>query len=253
MSVLAIIQARFNSSRLPGKVLLDLEGRTVLERVVERVARASRVDEVVVATSTAEHDELIAELCARKGIKVFRGSLDDVLDRFYQCARSLRPDTVVRITADCPMIDPAVIDMVIEAHMRNGAVYTANILKETFPDGEDVEVFSFTALERAWKAAKLQSEREHVTPYIRKNPDLFKQHNVECPRDLSAQRWTLDNEEDLALIKAVYAALYTKSPFFGLEEIARFLHSRPEVGELNARIKRNEGYAASLKKDQEKT
>lgn len=253
MSVLAIIQARFNSSRLPGKVLLDLEGRTVLERVVERVAHARRVDEVVVATSTAEHDGRIAELCGERGIKVFRGALDDVLDRFYQCARPLRPDAVVRITADCPLIDPAVIDMVVEAHTKDGADYTANILEETFPDGEDVEVFSFAALERAWKEAVLVSEREHVTPYIRKNPALFKQRNVGCSRDLSAERWTLDNEEDFALIKAVYAALHPKSPFFGLEEIEGFLRSHPEVEKLNAHIKRNEGYAASLKKDQEKT
>ena len=253
MSVLAIIQARFNSSRLPGKVLLDLEGRTVLERVVERVARARRVDEVVVATSTAEHDGRIAELCLKKDIKVFRGSLDDVLDRFYQCARSRQADAIVRITADCPLIDPAVINQVVGAHLAGGADYTCNTMPETFPDGQDVEVFSFAALERAWKEAALGSEREHVTSYLRKNPGLFKLRNVACGRDLSTQRWTLDNEEDYALIKAVYAALHPKDPFFGMEGVENFLRGRPELERLNSHIERNEGYAASLKKDREKT
>jgi spore coat polysaccharide biosynthesis protein SpsF len=161
--IICIIQARFNSTRLPGKVLLDLGGKTVLERVVERVSGSHLIDKIVVATTIREDDSRIAQLCSMKGICVYRGSEDDVLDRYYQAATTGRASHVVRITADCPLIDPEIIDRVIKTHLDNKADYTSNVLKETFPDGQDVEIFTFQALDRAWKEARLPSQREHVT------------------------------------------------------------------------------------------
>ncbi len=246
---LAIIQARMGATRLTGKVMLDLEGKTVLERVIERVRAAKLVDEVMVATTNAENDKRIIDLCNTIGIKVFAGSENDVLDRYYQAALSIKPDHVVRITADCPLMDPKIIDAVIKLHLEEAADYTANILEETFPDGEDVEVMTFAALKTAWGNAGLISEREHVTPYIRKNPGLFKLVNYMAGENLSAKRWTLDNVEDYEFIKKVYSHLYKKNPLFGMEEILALLINEPNLEDINNHIIRNEGYAKSLRED----
>jgi spore coat polysaccharide biosynthesis protein SpsF (cytidylyltransferase family) len=165
--IVAIIQARMGSSRLPGKTIADVAGRPLLLHVVERTQRARRVDKVVVATTDRSSDDPIADLCQREGIQCFRGSEDDVLDRFYRTAQAHGADVVVRITADCPLIDAAVIDKVIARFQAGDCDYVSNILRYTYPDGLDTEVFSFAALERAWREAKKPSEREHVTPYLR--------------------------------------------------------------------------------------
>ena len=177
--IIVIIQARVGSTRLSSKVLLDLEGRTVLERVVERTKKSEFVSDVIVATTVAAADLKIADLCASKGIRAYRGSENDVLDRYYQAAKLFEASHVVRITADCPLIDPKVIDDVLKLHLKEKSDYTTNTIKETFPDGEDVEVFTFAALTKAWKDAALSSEREHVTPYIRNHPEIFKHSNLE--------------------------------------------------------------------------
>ncbi|MDD5137068.1 MAG: glycosyltransferase family protein [Candidatus Omnitrophica bacterium] len=247
--IVAIIQARIGSTRLPGKVLLGLEGRTVLEHVVNRVGESALVDDVVVATTASKKDLKIAGLCAKKKILVFRGSEDDVLDRFYQAAKSYCADHVVRITADCPIIDHKVIDEVLRLHLRKKSDYTSNVLKETFPDGEDVEVFKFKTLKKAWEAARLPSEREHVTPYIRKNPKLFKLSNLACRTDLSGKRWTLDEKDDYLFMKKVFNALFKKNNFFGIEEILELLRAHPEYETINRGIGRNEGYVKSLRAD----
>lgn len=249
MKVVAIIQARMNSSRLPGKILKDLAGKVVLERVIERVQAARLVDQVVVATTVNKEDDAVQELCRALKIKFFRGSEDDVLDRFYNAANMVGADCVVRITADCPFIDPAVIDKVVAAHFANNVDYTANTLKETYPDGEDVEIFSFAALEKAWSEARLSSEREHVTPYLRKHPEIFKLFNVECDKDLSAKRWTLDNQEDFDFIKKVYNALYNDKKIFTMQEILEFLVQHGDFENINKHIGRNQGYKKSLRND----
>jgi spore coat polysaccharide biosynthesis protein SpsF (cytidylyltransferase family) len=248
MKIIAIIQARLGSTRLPGKVLLDLEGRTVLEHVVRRVKSSKHVDDVIVATTINMDDLEIVKLCTNLGIRVYCGSEDDVLDRYYQTARRFKADHIVRITSDCPLIDPVVIDEVIKLHFLDEADYSTNTIKETYPDGEDVEVFTFEALKQTWKNANLASEREHVTPYLRKNP-AFKIASLESKKDLSNKRWTLDNPEDYEFIKLIYKNLYNKNQLFGMEEILKFIDRNPEVEMINKSITRNEGYLKSLKED----
>lgn len=243
---LCIIQARVESTRLPSKVLLDLYGKSVLERVLERTSASRLVSKVAVATGIGKENLPIVRICATKGIPVFCGSEEDVLDRFYQLAKLFNPENVVRITADCPLIDPAVIDLVIKNHMRSGADYTSNNAPPTFPDGEDVEIFTFSALRDAWKNASLMSEREHVTPYIRKHK--FDLHCVQNKIDLSSKRWTLDDPEDYKFIKAVYQAFKGKN-MFAMNDVLRLLAKNPKMEKINAGISRNEGYKKSLRED----
>ena len=248
MKVIAVIQARLGSTRLPGKVLLDLEGKSVLEHVIIRVKSSKFVNDVIVATTINKDDLEIVKLCANLGISVYCGSEDDVLDRYYQTARLFKADLIVRITSDCPLIDPMVIDEVISLHVREKADFTSNTIKETYPDGEDIEVFTFVALKEAWKKAKLSSEREHVTPFMRKNP-AFKLANLEYNRDISHKRWTLDNPEDYDFIKSIYKNIYIEKPYFGMEEILKFIDKNPGIEKINQNINRNEGYLKSLKED----
>lgn len=247
--IIAIIQARVGSTRLPNKVLLDLEGKTVLEHVINRVSKSKLVSETAVATTVLEEDLKIVNLCSGKGVRVYCGSEDDVLDRFYEAARLFGADHIVRVTADCPLIDYKVIDDVLSLHLNNKSEYTSNIIEETFPDGEDIEVLTFEVLKRIWQDAKLSSEREHVTPYIRKRPGIFKLSNLACGKDLSEKRWTLDEERDYNFIKIIYNALYKKNKFFGIKEILEFLKAHPEYEKINSRIGRNEGYLKSVKND----
>ena len=249
MKIVAIIQARMGSTRLPGKALIKIEDKTVLEHVIRRVQACHLVDAVVVATTVSKGDLPIVKLCAEKGISVYCGSEDDVLDRYYQAAKLFSAETVIRITADCPLMDPQVIEAVVRKHIKDGADYTSNIIDETFPDGEDVEVFSVAALKKAWLEAKLSSEREHVTPYIRKSPNIFKLASVSNQIDLSQKRWTLDNQEDLLFISGIFASLYPKDPIFGMKEILSFLAGNPALEEINGHLSRNEGYAKSLRED----
>lgn len=249
MKVISIIQARVASTRLANKVLFDLEGKTVLEHVLDRVRRSKSIHDVIVATTVEKRDLAIVKLCAAGGVSVFCGSESDVLDRYYQAARLVKPEHIARITSDCPLIDPAIIDKVVERHLAGESDYTSNAIKETYPDGEDVEVFTFRALEKAWKEARLSSEREHVSPYIRKRTDIFKTVNVECEKDLSDKRWTLDNREDYEFIKEIYKNLYRKNPLFGMKEILGFLEKNPHLEKINKHIARNEGYQKSLKND----
>ncbi|PWB52450.1 MAG: hypothetical protein C3F06_07795 [Candidatus Methanoperedenaceae archaeon] len=248
MRIIAIIQARLGSTRLSGKVLLDLKGKTVLEQVIDRVRASRFIDDVIIATTIIKEDLKIVKLCADHGIRVYCGSENDVLERYYETARLFGADHIVRITSDCPMIDPSIIDDVIDLHLKEKADYTSNTLKETYPDGQDVEIFTFMSLKNAWKNAKLTSEREHVTPYIRNNPE-FKLVNMECGEDMSNKRWTLDNSEDYEFIKIIFENLYDKNPLFSMEEIVKLINEKPEIERINENIDRNEGYKKSLRED----
>jgi len=247
--MIAILQARVSSTRLPGKVLEDILGEPMIFRQIERALRSGRIEGLMVATSSDVSDDPLADLCRRKGIECFRGDLDDVLDRFYHAALQCGPDHIVRITGDCPLLDPEVMDGVIEKHIEGNYDYTSNTAPATFPDGLDVEVFRFSALVDAWREARLPSEREHVTPYIRNNPDRYRMGNLLNGEDLSSLRWTVDERRDLDFVRRVYEYLYPEKPAFGMKDVLNLLKQKPKLMEINSGISRNEGYSKSLRKD----
>ena len=249
MTVLAILQARMSSSRLPGKVMADLAGEPMLARQVERLRRCRTLDRLVLATSTEPADDALAAMAPRIGIDCFRGSLDDVLDRFHAAAAGRGADHIVRLTADCPLADPALIDRLVELHVAGGHDYSSNTLTPGYPDGLDAEVMRTEALEAAWREATLPSEREHVTRFLYTRPDRFRLGSLAGDTDLSDQRWTVDTPEDLALVRAVYAALYPANPSFGTQNILDFLAAHPEIAALNRVHRRNEGLERSLAQD----
>jgi glutamate-1-semialdehyde aminotransferase/spore coat polysaccharide biosynthesis protein SpsF (cytidylyltransferase family)/predicted dehydrogenase len=243
--VVAIIQARMGSSRLPGKSLADIEGRPMLVRVIERAKRARLVDRVVVATTTAPVDDVIEKLCRENDVRCYRGSENDVLDRFYAAARAEKASQIVRITADCPLIDPEVIDRVVKRFQRGDVDYASNAMVRSYPDGLDTEVFSFSALERAWHEARKTSEREHVTPYLRS--EKFRTANVENDSTSMYQhyRWTVDELEDLEFIRSVYRAFHNKESF-GMTDVLQLLQRNPGLEKMNSEIVSNRGYYKSL-------
>lgn len=247
--MIGVLQARAGSSRLPGKVLRPLLGEPMLARQIERLRRCERIDRLVVATSMETSDDAIDALCHKLSINCYRGSLNDVLDRFYQAARDYGATQVVRLTGDCPLADPRIIDDVIVAHLEHGNDYTSNTLQPTYPDGLDVEVFRFTCLDVAWREATLSSQREHVTPFIYQHPERFRLENVRSVEDMSQLRWTVDEPEDFEFVRRVYEALYPVKPDFGTNEILDLLHRQPELATLNAGRQRNEGFACSQAAD----
>jgi glutamate-1-semialdehyde-2,1-aminomutase len=249
MKVVAIVQARMGSTRLPGKVLKLLAGRSMLWRVLRRARAARGIDEVVLATTTEPEDRALEPVARELGVRVVFGHPTDVLDRYYQAAKASGAGAIVRVTADCPFLDPEVVDACVELYLSSGKAYASNVIKRTFPDGLDVEVFSFAALEAAWSEAKLASEREHVTPFIWKNPTRFPAAELVRETDLSAMRWSVDNPEDLALAQAVYDGLGSDDRLFGYRELLQFLEKRPDLAALNAGIGINEGYAKSVRED----
>ena len=247
--ILAILQARLSSTRLPGKVLKPILGMPMLLRQIERVRRARGIDRLVLATSDDPSDDAIEKLCRENDIECFRGNLNDVLDRFYQAAKAVKPDYVVRLTGDCPLIDPEIIDRVIRHGIDGKFDYASNTIKPTFPDGLDVEVFRFGCLETSWREATLPSQREHVTPFIHQQPGRFKIGNYAGAQNLSHLRWTVDETLDFELIKQIYESLYPAKPDFDTNDVLALLDRRPELKTLNTAHERNEGYQRSLAKD----
>ncbi|MDD2806187.1 MAG: glycosyltransferase family protein [Elusimicrobiales bacterium] len=235
-----IIQARMSSTRLPGKVAKELPyggGITVLEQVVRRMKKCSLADEVIVATTTGRDDDLVVRLARKAGAKTFRGSREDVLARYYGAAGKYRLDTVVRITSDCPCADPALVDSLLRLHARRGADYTANVVKLTYPDGFDAEVFSFAALQRAHRQGRTRPEREHVTFYIRSRPAEFKIASLQAPAGQRRPdlRVTLDTPDDYLLLCAVYDNLYARGGTFGFAEVMDLFLRKPWLEEINRR------------------
>jgi spore coat polysaccharide biosynthesis protein SpsF (cytidylyltransferase family) len=249
MNVLGILQARVSSSRLPGKVLRPVLGQPMIARQIERLKRARTLDALVLATSTDASDDALARWAADANMPVYRGSLDDVLDRFVCAARLYAPRHVVRLTGDCPLADWTVIDRVVARHLVCGADYTSNTIDPTWPDGLDVEVMTMAALETAWREAAAPFQREHVTQFIVGQPARFRLENVRGDADLSALRWTVDEPADLELVEAVYAALYPANPAFDTADILAFLQRNPRWMTHNTRHRRNEGLARSLMRE----
>ena len=252
IKVIAITQARVGSTRLPGKVLLPLGEDTLLGIHLERLKKSKAIDDCIVATTQEEGSEKIIDIASDKGALVYQGSLEDVLDRFYQAAIPHRPTHVVRVTSDCPLIDPELIDKVVKEAVKGGYDYYANILVEDFPDGQDIEVCTFEALEKAWKEAKSKVYREHVTPFIRNNSSfrggmMFKSGNYPAPANYNHVRMTVDEPLDLEVLQWLVGELgldkdwltYTKHMLANEDKLA------------NATIQRNEGYLKSLKEDSE--
>lgn len=247
---LAVLQARMSSSRLPGKVLAELQGAPMLLRQIDRIRRARLLDRLIVATSADAGDDQLATVVAGAGTEVFRGSLDDVLGRFMGAAASVDCQHVVRLTGDCPLADPDVIDAVVAHHFVTDADITTNSVVATFPDGLDVEVMRADALRRAATEASAAFEREHVTQFLYRRPTEFRIVHYKQPRNLSHLRWTVDEPRDLELVRAIYAALFPVNPAFGMHDVLRLLASRPDLAELNVGPERNEGLAKSLAHDQ---
>ncbi|MBN2752907.1 MAG: glycosyltransferase family protein [Rhodospirillaceae bacterium] len=246
---IGILQARVSSTRLPGKVLKPLLGTPMLIRQTERLQHSQELDDLIVATSINPADQAIVDLCTRHGITCSRGNLHDVLDRMHSAALAAEADVIVRLTGDCPLTDPTVIDLVIQRFFASPCDYASNTLCPTFPDGLDVEVMTFAALDRAWKEARLPSEREHVTPYIYKHPDVFSLQSITQSPDLSALRWTVDDPADFSLVESIYEALYPTNPYFSMGDILGLLEQRPDIATLGSKATRNEGYTASLRHD----
>lgn len=246
---IAVLQARMSSTRLPGKVLLLTCGMPLLQHQIERIRRCRTIDVFVVATSDSPSDRPIVALCQRLGVAVFSGSLDDVLDRTVRAARPHAPEWLVRLTGDCPLADPAVIDEVVDACRQGGVDYASNALRPTFPDGLDAECMRFAVLEEAWREARKPSEREHVTPFIHTQPGRYALREVQRSPDLSALRWTVDDPADFVLVSQIYEHLYANKPDFATDDILQLLRDHPELAALNSSTVRNEGYLRSLQKE----
>ncbi len=237
--IVAIIQARIGSTRLPGKVLKELAGQPMLWHVVNRARQAKTPSETIVATTTQPEDDAVVQLCERQGWTYFRGSADDVLDRYYRAALVFKAELIVRINADCPLIDPHIIDYVIKAHLSSGADYTFCGVIGGFPLGLDTEVFNFKTLERTYREAKQDYEREHVTPYIYEHPGIFKINSVKATGKLKRPdlRLTVDTKEDFELIEAIYQRLYRNGKIFYIEDVIELLDEHPELTAINAGIR----------------
>lgn len=236
--VVVIIQARMSSTRLPGKVLKRIKDKPMLWHVVNRVKSTNRVNKVVIATTTNKKDDRIEAFCFENRINFYRGSEKDVLDRYYHCAKLSKADIVVRITCDNPFIDPQIIDLVISAYLKNINNYSgaSNVIERTYPRGLDTEVFSFDILEIAWKEAKRDYQREHVTNYLYENPERFKLLSVKNKKDLSNFRWTVDEQRDFEFAKIVYDKLYRDKKIFFMKEILDLIEKDPYLANINSDI-----------------
>lgn len=238
MKTVIIDQARMTSTRLPEKVMKEVLGKPLLEYQIERLRGANEADEVVIATTTNNTDQPIVELCNRLEVAYYRGSEEDVLSRYYEAATEFGADIVVRVTSDCPLIDPAIVDKVIKHYKdnRDSYDYVSNTLTRTYPRGMDTEVFSYKVLHDAFYNAKEQPEREHVTPYICWQPECFRLGNVSNHENQSQYRWTVDQIEDFLLIENIIKALYPNNPQFNMTDVLILLKENPKWVKLNAGV-----------------
>jgi spore coat polysaccharide biosynthesis protein SpsF len=237
---LAILQARFTSRRLPGKVLMPILGAPMLEHHIARLRRSLRISRLVLATSVDASDDPVAGLARKLGVDCYRGSLEDVLERFHAAAARYRARNIVRLTGDCPLADWEIIDRVIELHELSGADFASNTIERTYPRGLDVEVFTGAALERAQSEAMSPYEREHVTPYIEDHPEHFSVANLAADRNLSHWRWTVDEPEDFRFVEQVYGKLYPAKPDFRTADIVALLEREPHLQAVNRHVRQQE-------------
>lgn len=249
MKTVAIVQARMASTRLPNKVLADIAGKPMLRRLLDRINSVPEIDDLVVATTTNSEDDVLAEWLASNGYECYRGSSDDVLERFVQAAEGRHAELVVRVTADDPLKDPGITSQLIGVLKSDPSVdYASNTIEPTWPEGLDIEVVRLSALHRAHREATLKSDREHVTTYIWNRPDIFNLYSLRWHRNLSHWRWTVDKPADLELIRRIFAR-FVDCPLVGYCEIVDWLERHPYVPAINAGTIRNEGYLKSLKSE----
>lgn len=250
MSVILVTQARIGSSRLPGKVLKKIGNKTLLDIHLERIKKSKLVDEIIVATTTEEGSQKIVDIADNQDVGYYKGSIDNVLDRFYKSVAAKAPDWIVRVTSDCPLLDPDVIDLVISTALKNDVDYCSNTLFEDFPDGQDVEVFKFSALKKAWEEATSIVDKEHVTPYIHRNSsvkggNLFTSLDVPCFKNYNQIRMTVDEPEDFEVITWIINQVGAGKTWI---EYVEFMEENKEKL-INSSIIRNEGYLKSIKKE----
>lgn len=251
MKIIAVTQARVGSTRLPAKILKEVNGETLLETHLKRILQSTKISLLKVATTTEDGSDQIVEIANKVGVRSFKGSVNDVLDRFYQTVKDEKPDYIVRLTSDCPLIDANIIDQVIDLAIESDADYVSNTLELSYPDGMDCECFKFSALEKAWKEATMKSDREHVTPYIWRNStlkggDIFKSESLKNGEDWSDIRITVDTPEDFEVIRHILLDLGANKK---CEEYVKFIKRHKEISDINASFGRNEGYEKSLKQD----
>jgi spore coat polysaccharide biosynthesis protein SpsF (cytidylyltransferase family) len=238
-----------SSTRLPGKVMLDLAGKPVIAQVFHQLSFSKRISKTVLATSTKEDDNILIEWAEKSKTPFYRGSIDNVLERFYKGAKYFNADIIVRVTGDCPLIDPEIIDLMLDKFIESDLDYFTNNNPPTFPDGLDVEIFSLVSFEKVYRLAKLPSELEHVTPFYKTRNNIFKAENYLCVKDLQNYRWTLDTKEDYELIKIIYSNLFKENSFISYKDVLKLFDSEKELNKINQHINRNEGYISSLEKD----
>lgn len=244
VSVVCIMQARTGSTRLPEKVLKKIKNKTILEHDIDRVLKAKSVDELVIATTEKEEDNVIVDIAKNCSVGHYRGSEDNVLSRYYFAAKKYNAEIVIRITSDCPLIDPQIIDDMVNEFLKlrknENLDYLSNKVKMTFPRGLDVEVFTFDALEKTFLEATQKFEKEHVTPYIYLNPNKFKIKNYENDTNYSMFRWTLDTEEDFLLIKTIYDHLYNENKMFLFKDVLKYVQENPKISKLNDHVRQKD-------------
>ena len=250
LNTVLITQARYGSTRLPGKILKEINSESLLEIHLKRLKRCKNISKIIVATTDKPEDKVIYDYAIDHSLNSFRGSESDVLDRFYKAVKNEKPDWIVRVTSDCPLIDPILVDKLIEFAHNNNIDYCSNTLIENYPDGQDIEVFKFSALKAAWKNTNLSSDREHVTPYIRNNSDfkgatIFKALNYPCAMNYSKVRMTVDEPKDFELIKVLIKDLGTSKTWL---EYTNYIIKK-DLNRINNSIIRNEGLLKSLKND----
>lgn len=239
MKKVAIIQARSGSTRLPGKIFKEICGKPMLWHVINRLSYSVQIDNMVIATTTAPEDDSTEKFCIENKIEYYRGSVENVLSRYCEAALQSGAEIIIRITSDCPLIDPAIIDRMLEQFISSGQTidYMSNVVERTFPRGLDTEIMTFDSLSKAAKEAVSSFDREHVTPYIYNNPDRFKVTNFKNEKDYSRYRWTVDTIEDFNLITQIYNELYVPNKLFLLDDIIDLMNRKPELNKINENIK----------------
>lgn len=251
-NIAVMIQARVGSKRFPQKVLAKIENKPMIWHVINRIKSIKTVHQIILLTTKRTEDKILLEIANDSGVIGFAGHTHDVLKRYYKCAKKYDVNTIVRITGDCPLIDPDLVRRMIMLYSRNNLDYLSNTLTPTFPDGLDAEIFSFKTLETMNKNARFRSEREHVTAYIRNNINKFKTFNLENLKNLSDLRWTVDEPHDLQFVRKIYSQMRPEL-IFSMKDVLSIISKNPKIADINQGIIRNEGYLTSLEKDKKKS